>query len=163
MITVEDLATMSIKEIAEAIDAHHEEANPLYEALGNKITKKTEGLGNLGDNRVDVAEYWLKIAKAYRSDLPMNFDISGFEEAVLGFKFMVDYASKNGNLTVKLKTARENASKDCLAFSAHVRKRIKELESNPIYALVLQKEPNQRQVKETAKPVPVAPQLVTTN
>ena len=163
MISVEVLETMSIKEVSEAIEVHHQEANLLYEALGNKITKKTQGLGNLGDNRVDVAEYWLKIAKEYRNDLPMNFDISGFEEAVLGFKFMVDYASKNGNLTVKLKTARENASKDCLAFSAQVRKRIKELDSNPIYALILQKEPNQRQAKETAKPAPVAPQVVTTN
>lgn len=151
MITSEVLANMSIQEIAQAIEAHHAEANVYYESLGSKITKKTEGSLNLGDEKLDVAEYWLKIAKEYRGDLPMNFDLNGFEEAVLGFKFMVDYASKNGNLTVKLKTARETASKDCRSFSAQVRKRIQELMKNPVYDLILEKEPNKRQVKEKAK------------
>ncbi len=149
--TSEVLVTMSIQEVAQAIEAHHQESNLLYEALGSKIAKKTDGALNLGDEKLDVAEYWLKIAKEYRSDLPMNFDLNGFEEAVLGFKFMVDYAGKNGNLTVKLKTARETASKDCRFFSAQVRKRVQELSKNPIYALILEKEPNKRQAKEKAK------------
>lgn len=151
MKTSEELSTMSIQEVAQAIEAHHAEANVYYEALGSKIAKKTEGALNLGDEKLDVAEYWLKIAKEYRGDLPMNFDLNGFEEAVLGFKFMVDYASKNGKLTVKLKTARETASKDCRFFSAQVRKRVQELSKNPVYALILEKEPNKRQAKEKAK------------
>ena len=60
---LKNINQQGIKEVSEAIEVHHQEANLLYEALGNKITKKTQGLGNLGDNRVDVAEYWLKIAK----------------------------------------------------------------------------------------------------
>ena len=160
MISAEVLVTMNMQEIAAAIEAHHAEANPLYEALGNKITRKTDGLVNLGDAKVDVAEYWLKIAKDYRNDLPMNFDVVGFEEAVLGFKFMVDYANNNGNLTVKLKAARETASRDCRAFSAQVRKRVQELSKNPVYALILDREPNQRQSKETAKLTTATPTVI---
>lgn len=148
MITSEVLSNMSIQEIAQAIEAHHQESNLLYEALGGKIIRKTEGDGFLGDEKFATAEYWLKIAKEHRKILAMDFNLVGFEEAVIGFEFMVDYAKSNGSLTVYLKTARDKASKDCAFFCSVVRKRVKELEKDPIYALVLSNEPNPRKVTE---------------
>ena len=138
------MEALTFQDIVNAIGEKHLESNQLYEALGTKITRKTEGDGFLGDDRVDTAKYWLNVAKLHRRILSIDFNLAGFEEAYLGFKFMVDYTKTNGSLTVYLKAARDKASKDCAAFCAVVRKRVKELEKDPVFALVLANESSPR-------------------
>lgn len=148
MLIIEELEKLGLQEVAQTIDEHHKDEDTLYEILASKITKKTEGVMTMGDENVSVAVYWLKVAKAQRQNLAMNFDIAGFEDAVTGFKFMVDLVTENGTLSTKLKTARITASSDCFFFCSIVRKMVKTKQKDPIFALILEKEPNQRQVKK---------------
>jgi hypothetical protein len=57
---------------------------------------------------------------------------------------MVDIDAENENSAVLLKTAHNNASKDCFWYISYIRRRVKELEQDPIFKLILQKEPNIR-------------------
>lgn len=159
MKTSEELTTMSIQEMAQAIDEHNKDTDILYEFMATKITKKTNGVMTMNDDKVNVAEYWLKVARAQRKILSMDFDLAGFEEAYIGFKFMVDLVTENGSLTAKLKTARDMASSDCFYFCSIVRKAVKTKEKEPVYALILEKEPSPRQSKKkAATPTTDAPQ-----
>lgn len=144
MISAEALAAMSIQEVAQAIEDQHKETTLLYEALGAKSKKRTFGEKPMGDDKATNAEYWLKIAKEQRKSLAMDFDMESFEESVIIFKCMTDLISSNGSLSVKLKVARENASKDCFYFSSIVRKMVQDKGKDPVFALILEKEPNPR-------------------
>jgi hypothetical protein len=114
MLSNEDLLKMSIPETAQAIEEHHRETTALYESLASKIKKRTNGEKTMGDDKASTAEYWLKVAKEQRKILAMDFDLDGFEESVICFRFMTDLVTSNGNLSVKLKTACDTASKDCI-------------------------------------------------
>ena len=144
MFSTEALESMSIEEIAQAIAEHHKETTVLYEAMGAKNKKRTFGEKPMADDKVTNAVYWLKTAKEQRKSLAMDFDMVGFEESVIIFKCMTDLITANGSLSVKLKIARENAAKDCFYFCSIVRKMVKDKEKDPVFALILEKEPNPR-------------------
>jgi Mg-chelatase subunit ChlI len=144
MTSEEDLLKMSITEVAQAIVENNKETHAFYEALASKIRKRTNGERPMGDDKVPNAEYWLKIAKEQRKMLAMDFDLDGFEESVIGFKLMSELAASNGSISVKLKTARETTSKDCYFFCAVVRRAAQSKEKDPVFALILEKEPNPR-------------------
>ncbi|MBL7814657.1 MAG: hypothetical protein JNL70_06595 [Saprospiraceae bacterium] len=145
MIENETLAAMSIQEISQAIEERHKEMGLFYESMASKITSKTTGVKPMSDDKVSQAEYWLKVAKDQRRILSMDFDLVSFEEAVTVFKLIVNWTTENGNLTVKLKTAREIAARDCFAFCSIVRRAVQEKKKEPVYALILEKEPSPRQ------------------
>jgi hypothetical protein len=142
--TIEVLETMSIPQIAQTIEDHNKETALLYEAMAAKNQKRTTGEKPMSDDKVSNAVYWLRIAKEQRKILAIEFDLPGFEESVIIFKCMTDLIEANGNLSVKLKIARENAAKDCLFFCSIVRKAIQEKAKDPVYTLILGKEPNPR-------------------
>lgn len=144
MITSEELATMSIQEIAQAIAQHQKETTLLYDAMGNKNKKRTTGEKPMGDDKVANAEYWLRIANEQRRSLAMDFNMAGFEESVIIFKCMTDLVNANGSLSVKLKIARDDAAKDCFYFCSIVRKMVQDKSKDPVFALILDKEPNPR-------------------
>lgn len=157
MKTSEELLSMSIQDVAQAIEDHNKDTDILYESMASKITKKTNGVMTMNDDKVNVVEYWLKVARTQRKILSMDFDLAGFEEAYIGFKFMVDLVTDNGSLTAKLKTARDIASSDCFFFCSIVRKTVKAKEKEPVFALIVEKEPSPRQSKKkTATPAPDA-------
>ena len=141
MITSEVLATMSIQEIAQAIAEHQKETTLLYEAMGSKNKKRTNGEKPMGDDKVGNAEYWLRVAKEQRKSLAMDFNMEGFEESVIIFRCMTDLVNANGNLSVKLKIARDDAAKDCYSFCSIVRKMVQDKNKDPVFALILEKEP----------------------
>jgi predicted O-linked N-acetylglucosamine transferase (SPINDLY family) len=153
MISSKEMAHMNVEQLAQAIETHHQELALLYQAIANKISKETIGEKSLKDDNLFVAEYWLKVAKDHPEILAADFDTHHFEEKLLLFKTVVDVNTQNQNAIVLLKTARDNASKDCSWYISYVRKRVKELEYNPVFKLLLQKEPNQRQptVKQASK------------
>jgi hypothetical protein len=164
MLSIEELGKLSIQEVAQTIDEHHKEEDTLYEVLASKITKRTKGVMTLSDENVTVAEYWLKVAKAQRKILAMDFDLDGFGDACIGFKFMVAMATENGNLSAKLRVARDIASSDCFTFNSIVRQAIRARQDDPVFALILEKEPNQRQSKkkDATTPAKDAPKSETT-
>ncbi|MEN9609275.1 MAG: hypothetical protein RLZZ628_89 [Bacteroidota bacterium] len=145
MISSKDLANMSVEALAQAIETHQQELAQLYQAMSAKISKQTIGEAYLGDDKVIVAEYWLKVAKDYRNILAADYNVNDFEAATTFFKAAADVTAQHGSNAVLLKDARDAASKDCAWHISHVRKRVKELEYNPIFKLVLQREPNPRQ------------------
>ncbi|MEN9610148.1 MAG: hypothetical protein RLZZ628_962 [Bacteroidota bacterium] len=145
MISNQDLASMSVQALATAIETHHQEMALLYQAMAAKMSKQTVGEAFLSDDNIVVAEYWLKVAKEYPKILSVDFDVNGFEERTIFFKSIVSIMAQNENTAVLLKSARDNASKDCSWNVSYVRRRVKELEFNPIFKLILQKAPNPRE------------------
>jgi hypothetical protein len=145
MIATKDLASMSVQALATAIETHHNEMALLYQAMADKMAKQSVGEAFLSDDNIVVAEYWLKVAKDYPKILSVDFDVNSYEERVIFFKSVVNVAAQNQNTAVLLKTARDNASKDCFWNASYVRKRVKELEFNPLFKLILQKAPNPRE------------------
>ena len=83
MLPIEELVKLNLQEVAQKLDEHHQDGDTLYEVFASKITKRTEGVMTMGDDNVTVAEYWLKVAKAQRKSLSMDFDLVGFEESVI--------------------------------------------------------------------------------
>jgi hypothetical protein len=140
-----DWANRSVQDLAVAIETHHQEMYLLYQAMAAKMSKQTIGEAFLSDDNIVVAEYWLKVAKDYPKILSLDFDVNSFEERYLFFKNVVNIATQNENIAVLLKTARDNASKDCSWNVSYVRRRVKELELNPVFKLILQKAPNPRE------------------
>lgn len=141
MLTVEEMAAMSIEELAQHIDAHHIQGSLLYTAMAGKIVRiNTSGDGSMRDEALNVATYWLEEAEKNKGILSANFDYKGYARALTSFSCIVSATSQDATNVTLLKTARNNAAKDCAAFSSIVRKRFKELEKDPVYKLVLDKE-----------------------
>ena len=155
MVPNEALAKMSIQEIAQAIETHHQETTLLYEALAQKITKQTDGTKYMSDDRVDEVVYWYKVAVDHPEILASNFDSAIFNAVDVGFKTMVSVKNQEESTRVILKTPRDILSKDAAALCSMVRRRVKENESNPVFKLILQKEPRPRQ--SASKPTPPKP------
>jgi hypothetical protein len=145
MISTKELASMSVQALATAIETHHHEMALLYQAMAAKMAKQTVGEAFLSDENIVVAEYWLKVAKEYPKILSGDFDVNCFEEKTIFFKSIVGITAQNEKTAVLLKSARDNASKDCSWHVSYVRRRVKELELNPIFKLILQKAPNPRE------------------
>jgi hypothetical protein len=145
MISPKELASMSVQALAIAIETHHHEMALLYQAMAAKMAKQTVGEAFLSDDNMVIAEYWLKVAKDYPKILSVDFDVNSYEERVIFFKSVVNVAAQNQNTAVLLKAARDNASKDCFWNASYVRRRVKELEFNPLFKLILQKAPNPRE------------------
>jgi hypothetical protein len=114
----------------------------LYQALAIKMSKQTNSTAFLSDKNVSVIEYWLKVAQEHPQILSAEFDVKRLEQLTSFFKSMVEISAKDENRTALLKTARDQASQDCAWFISHIRKRVKELEHNPVFKLILQKAPN---------------------
>lgn len=144
MISTENLAQMSIEELAKVIKIHHQEMALLYQAMARKMSKKTIGKAFLKDEKLILAEYWFEIAKEYPKILSVNFDINRFKEIIFFFKTMIEIDIQNENSIIFLKTAHNNASKDCFWYISYIRRRVKELQKDPIFKLILQKEPISR-------------------
>ena len=145
MISTKEWASMSVPALAAAIETHHPEMALLYEAMAAKMSKQTVGEAFLSDEHINVAEYWLKVAQDYPKILSVDFDVHRYEERVIFFKSVVSVAARNQHTAVLLKAARDNASKDCFWNASYVRRRVKELEFNPVFKLILQKAPNPRE------------------
>jgi hypothetical protein len=142
MLTVEEMATMSIEELAKHIDAHHAQGSLLYTAMAGKVVRiNPTGDGSMRDEALNVATYWFGEANDNKGILPANFDYKGFGSALTSLTSIIGATSQDVKNTALLKTARNHAAKDCATFSSAVRKRFKELEKDPVYKLVLDKEP----------------------
>jgi hypothetical protein len=155
MISNRDLATQSIEDLARMIETHHQETHLLYQALASKMKKQTEGTAFLSDEKVPAMEYWLKVAKEQPQMLSADFDLKGLETVTTFFKSVAQIAAEDDTRDALLKAARDNASQDCAWYLSHIRKRVKELEHNPIFKLILQKAPNpprQYMVKKATPP-----------
>jgi hypothetical protein len=147
MISSKEMAHMNVEQLAQAIETHHQELALLYQAMANKISKKTVGEKFLKDDDTASAEYWFKVGKDHPEILSADFKMNHFEESLLSFKTVVDIKVQNENGTVILKAPRDNSSTDCSWYISYIRRRVKELEYNPIFKLILQREPNPRQSK----------------
>lgn len=152
MMSKEELAKMSIKELSTAIDAHHQETNALYTEMATRISKQTEGVHGMSDENVDKAVYWSKTAREHTEILPVNFNFDGFDDAAIFFETVVNIKSQREDIDIVLKNPRDIASRDCATFSSKVRKSVKEFENDPVFKLILQKEPNPRQFKPKLPP-----------
>lgn len=153
MISTKDLANMSIENLTQAIETRHEELALLYQTLAAKSSKQTIGEAYLADDRVADAEYWFNVGKTHRNILAEDYNLNSFEESILFFKSAVTVTQKNSSNTMLLKTARDKASKDCAWHILHIRKRVKELKQDPIFKLILQREPNPRPYNLKVAPV----------
>jgi hypothetical protein len=142
MISNRDLANMSIEDLVNSIELHHQEMDVLYHALATKMSKQTDGTAFLSDDNVSAMEYWLKVAKEHPQILSAEFDVKRLEKLTLFFKSMVEISAKDESRAALLKAARDQASQDCAWFISHIRKRVKELEHNPVFKRILQKAPN---------------------
>jgi hypothetical protein len=65
---------------------------------------------------------------------------------------MTQIIAQENNTSVILKKPRDNASQDCFWSISYVRRRVQELEENPVFKLILQKEPNPRESYTRASP-----------
>jgi hypothetical protein len=145
MISTKDLTNMSVQDLAKAIEAHRQEMVQLYQAMATKVTKQSSGTAFLKDNNLVTAEYYLKVAKDHPEILSATFDVNHFEAVILFFKTASDMKIQEDNMAVLLKTPRNSASQDCFWSISYVRRRVKELNDDPIFKLILQKEPNPRE------------------
>ena len=158
MISQEALEKMTLAEITAAIKVNHDELALLNTEFAKRVTNTTDGQSFLGDDKVESAEYYLQVVKDNRQVFPMDFSVEAFETAVIAFRLMVDTTSDNEDASIILKTPRNNASQDCNAFVVAVRRRVKELNANPIFKLILDKEPHPRKFKPKSPP-PESPKL----
>ena len=154
MMSKEGLAKMSIKELSAAIDLHHQDTNALYLEMATRISKQTDSTHSMSDENVDKAIYWNKIAKEHPEILPVNFNFEGFDDASTFFETVVNIKSQREDIDIVLKNPRDIASKDCATLSSKVRRAVKELENDPVFKLISQKEPNPRQFKPKSPPSP---------
>lgn len=142
MITTEAMDAMSIEELAKEIETHHAYGHTLYEAMAGKVVRiNTTGEGSMRDEALNVANYWFEEANNNKGILAANFDYKGYARALTSLTCIVGATSQDAKNTTLLKTARKDAAKDCATFSSAVRKRFKELEKDPVYKLILDKEP----------------------
>jgi hypothetical protein len=145
MISTKDLANMSVLDLAQMIETRRQETVLIYQAIAAKITKKSLGTAFLKANKLASAEYYLQVAKDHPEILAPTFDVNHFEEVILFFKTMQDTMLQDGNTAVILKAPRDSASQDCFWSVSYIRRRVQELQANPIFKLILQKEPNPRE------------------
>ena len=147
-----DFLKMTLAEITATIKVNHNELALLNTEFAKRVTKTTDGQSFLSDDKVESAEYYLQVVRDNRQVFPMDFSVEAFETAVIAFRLMVDTTSDNEDACIILKTPRNSASQDCNVFVVTVRKRIRELISNPIFKLILEKEPHPRKPRPKSSP-----------
>jgi hypothetical protein len=158
MLTNEEIANASIEDLAKEIELHHGYGHKLYEAMGGKVFRiTTTGERSMRDEALNVATYWFDSAHEQAEHLPVNFDFKGYGKALNSFAAIVGATNQDEKNKVLLKTARTNAAKDCATFSSAVRKRMKELEKDPVCKMVLDKEP------QPLTPTPTTMQAIRKN
>jgi hypothetical protein len=145
MISIKDLANMSVQDLAKAAETRQQELAQIYQAMAAKVTPKTAGKAFLKGNNIVSADYYLNVAKNHPEILSSTFDVNDFENSILFFKTSSDMKIQEANTAVLLKTPRDQASQICCWAISYIRKRVKELEADPIFKLILQNEPNPRE------------------
>jgi hypothetical protein len=144
MLTEAEVLNLSNEALAQEIEAHQNRTEFLFNVMANRMTSGTKGLRNLGNDSVEIAEYWLKVALKYPKIIAEICNTADFGIKAIFFRVLVSVADKDGTIANILKTPRDVASKDCYWYVSYVRKRVQELESDPIFKMLLDKEPSPR-------------------
>jgi hypothetical protein len=144
MVSQEALLNMSNEELAKEIEAHQQRTALLFQTMANRISKKTEGEGFMKDENVNVAEYWLNVGLNNPKIIAEDVDMTDFANKTIFFNAIVAVSTQDVQISAALKTPRDIASKDCAAYSSYVRKQVQDRQSNPVFKLIMQKEPNPR-------------------
>jgi hypothetical protein len=144
MLTEAEVLNLSNEALAQEIEAHQNRTEFLFTVMASRLTSGTKGLKNLGNDSVEIAEYWLKIALKYPKIIAEICNTTDFGIKAIFFRVLVSVADKDGTIANILKTPRNIASKDCYWYVSYIRKRVQELESDPIYKMILDKEPSPR-------------------
>ena len=144
MASNEDLLNMSIEDLAKEIAEHQKRTTLLFQIMGNLISKKPEGEGFMKDENVNVAEYWLDVARNYPKIIAADQDMDDFANKIAFFNAIVGLKTQEEQIAEMLKSPRNIASKDCAAYVSYIRSQVQDRKSNPVFKLILDKEPSPR-------------------
>ena len=144
MVSNDDLLNMSNEDLAKEIAEHQKRTALLFQTMANRISKKTEGEGFMKDENVNVAEYWLDVAQNHPKIIASDQDMVDFASKVIFFNTIVSVTTQDVQIGVTLKTPHDIASKDCAAYTSYIRNQVQDRKSNPVFKLILDKEPSPR-------------------
>ena len=152
---LKDVTALSDAELIAEINVSQKRTGTLFVEMASRISKKTEGESFVKDENLNVAEYWLKVGLDHPSLIAPICDMDYFAQIVPYFKTLVEISTQDAQMAPILKKPHDAISKDCGWFISYIRTQVMRQQSNPIYKLIIQKEPNQR--KSTTKEPPPTP------
>ena len=155
MEVLKDVTALSDAELIAEINVSQKRTGTLFVEMASRISKKTEGESFVKDENLNVAEYWLKVGLDHPSLIAPICDMDYFAQIVPYFKTLVEISTQDAQMAPILKKPHDAVSKDCSWFISYIRTQVMRQQSNPIYKLIMQKEPNQR--KSTPKELPPTP------
>jgi hypothetical protein len=144
MVTKEELLKMSNDELAARIAVQQQETTLMFQVMASRMTSKTKGGRFLSNDSVDIATYWLKVGIEHPEIIAAICDVNDFGTKALFFSALVGVTDRDETISNILKTPRDIASKDCYWYVSYIKKRVQELETDPIFKMILQKEPSVR-------------------
>ena len=153
-----EIVDMTDEQIISEIDVCNTRTIALYRILASRITKKTSGKGSLSSENANVAEYWLQVAKDHPHLIAAVCDVDDFAMKIPFFKSVNLVASQDEQSAKILQSPRNTLSWDLTWYISYVRKQVIVQQDDPVYKLIMQKEPNARQ-SLTKSPLPTPPQV----
>jgi hypothetical protein len=156
MVSNDDLLNLSNEDLAKEIAEHQKRLGLLFQIMGSRILKKTEGEGFMKDENINVAEYWLDVALNHPDIIAADKSMVDFAAKVIFFNTIVSVATQDAQIGILLKTPRDVVSKDCAAYVSYIRSQVQDRKSNPVFKLILDKEPSPRK-SPTKKSPPTDP------
>ncbi len=144
MVSNEDLLNLSNEDLAKEIAEQQKRLGLLFQIMGSRILKKTNGEGFMKDENVNVAEYWLDVALNHPDIIAADKNMIDFANKVIFFNTLVSVATQDAQIGVLLKTPRDVVSKDCAAYVSYIRSQVQDRKLNPVFKLILDKEPSPR-------------------
>ena len=140
-----NVTNMSDQDIITEIDVQQKRIIALFTEVANRVQKKTNGGSFMSNDNANVAEYWLNVGKSHPELIAQICDLSDFSVKIAYFKSLISVGTQDEQIGAILKAPRDAASKDCNWYVSYIRKQVVAQQSNPVYKLILQKEPNPRQ------------------
>ena len=141
-------------ELFAEIDELQKRRIALFTELARRVEKKTSGEGFLSDENAHVAEYWLQVGIDHPNLIAVVCDIADFKLKIPYFKTLITIAMQDNHGKVILKEPRDITANDLSWYISYIRKAVQSQKNNPIYKLILQKEPNPRQSNPKSKILP---------
>jgi hypothetical protein len=156
MVSNDDLLNLSNEDLAKEIAEHQKRTALLFEIVTGRISKKTDGEGFIKDENVNVAVYWLDVARDYPKIIAPDKDMADFASKTIFFSTLVSLAKQDAQIGEMLKKPRDIVSKDCAAYVSYIRKQVLDRKSDPVFKLILDEEPSPRK-SPTKKSPPTDP------
>ncbi len=140
-----NVTSMSDQDIINEIDVTQKRIIVLFKEVASRVTKETSGAGFMSNENANVADYWLQVGLDHPELIAKICDLDDFTVKIAYFKSLIAVATQDEQIGAILKAPRDAASKDCSWYTSYIRNQVMSQKSNPVYKLILQREPNPRQ------------------